>query len=180
VKDFRRIYAAMDAYRKRHKGFPRSLQDLVKRGQLTKEDLQNPDWKYAEDPDALAGKEQPACVYAQNFLVKRPDKTPKPAFPKKGELDVWLYSNLTAMRGTVLYPDWSEDRHFSGVFVVLFSDGTIGRFKHKEVFTVDNLNYPRATSMAFPGMTGYKGERVPFAAYRANKPWKNLRVTYEE
>ena len=180
VKDFKRIYSAMDDYRKRNDKCPDCLEDLMKAGQLADEDLQNPDWNYAEQPDALAGKTEPACVYAQNFMANRPDGTPKPAFPKKGELDVWVFSDLTARRGTVLYPDGSRDMHYSGVFVVLFSDGSIRKFKHKEVFMVDEVNFPGARSIAFPGMTGYKGERLPFAEDRSNKPWKKLRVTYEE
>lgn len=180
AKDFRRIYGAMDGYRKKHGSLPLGLSGLVAAGSLAEEDLQNPDWQYAERPDALAGKEQPACVYAMTFVFKRPDGTPIPAFPKVGELDVWLYSDLSARSGTVRYPDGSADKHFSGWFVVLFSDGSVRKFRHKEVFMVENLNFARAKTIAFPGMTGFRGKRIPFAEDLANKPRKNLRVTYEQ
>jgi hypothetical protein len=174
----------MDSYRNKYGKLPVVLNELLALppsdpSHLTKEDLQNPDWQYAEKPDALAGKEQPVCPYAQNFVVNRPDGTPKPAFPEKGERDVWLYSDLAARSGTVRYPDGSVDRHFSGVYVVLFSDGTIGKFKHKQTYFVVHAKLPGPT-MGFPGMTGYTKKLYDFADSPANKPWKNLRVTYED
>lgn len=183
VKDFKRIYAALIAFRKVHSRLPNlgELLDvskpLVKGVQLSREDLQNPDWQYSEDPMALAGKKQPSCPYAINFAAKRPDGTPKPAFPRKGELDVWLFSNLTARSNTRLYPDGTRERHYSGVHVVLFSDGSIRQFKHEDLFYVENSDLP-GPSIAYPGMTGYKGKKWAFAEARWNKPSAKLRVTY--
>jgi hypothetical protein len=185
VKDFKRIYAAMDAYRKKHGKLPPGLNELAELpasdpSHLTREDLQNPDWQYSEDPGALAGWERPLCDYAQRFLMKkRPDGTPLPAFPADGERDVWVKSDLAARSGTVLYPDGSADKRFSGAFVVLFSDGSIGKFKHREVFFIENAILP-GPILGFPGETGYTKKLYDFADSPANKPWKNLRVSYED
>ncbi len=92
----------------------------------------------------------PVCTQLRGEATRWP---PKPAFPRKGELDVWLSSNLTARSNVRLYPDGRQDRHYSGVYVVLFSDGSIKQFKHEDLFYVENSDLP-GPSIAFPGMTG--------------------------
>jgi hypothetical protein len=160
VKDFKRLYAAIDEYRRRHDRLPTMavLKDRksafnVENG-LTEDDYRNPDYKFSEHswPD---GRVANISDYAINFGSLRPNGEQKPVYTKEGELDVWAYSNLTAKSNAIEYQDGSRDHHFAGEYVVLFSDGSIKQFKHRETLYVESSWLP-GPMLAFPGQTGYE------------------------
>lgn len=74
-------------------------------------------------------------------------------------------------------PDGAHEVRFAGVYVVLFSDGSIKRFSHKQLFFVDDVNLP-GDSLAFPGMTGYT--KVAYTWEELYKRASRTRVTYDE
>ncbi len=185
VKDFKKFYAALDAFRVKHGRFPTHAEfrdtskPLVEGHNLTEADRRNPDWKYSESPGALLGMKPGSTDYAVPFLSRRPDGTPKPAFPAAGELDVWMFSNLTAKSNAVIYQDSSKDVLYSGEYVVLFSDGSIRKFKHKETFFVECSWLP-GPPLSFPGMTGYTKVAFDFEHSPYAKASRVFRVSYEE
>ena len=124
VVDFKRIYAAMDGYR-RSRGTLPPLQKLL--GDpgglgLTAEDLSNPDAQYA---DAYVSGQKNLSSYMFAYLQPRPDGKPKPAFPAAGEKDAWLVSTDYVRRNQTVYQDQHQDLDFKGAYVVLWSDGTV-------------------------------------------------------
>ena len=95
VKDFRRIYAAMDAFRHIHNRLPelKEITDFSKPlapgFQLTKDDFNSPDRIYS---DGYSPRDK-TLEYQFTYVQKRPDGTPRPAFPANGEKDVWMVSD---------------------------------------------------------------------------------------
>lgn len=179
-RDFERLYRALNAYRRVHRALPTpetfldTSKPLVEGTQLSPEDFTVPDWSASERGSNWA--KAPSCMYALHFASARPDGTMKPAFPAQAERDVWLSSDLSAMTGAIDRPDGSQEMHLSGVYVVLFSDGSIERFSHRELFFVDDVTIP-GDSLAFPGMTGYTKVAYTFEELLKRSP--RLRVTFE-
>jgi len=129
VKDFRRIYSAMDAYRRQTNRLP-SLGELLDFSkplagvQLTKDDFNVPDAHLA---DGYVEGNQNLSTFMFAYRMPRPNGAPKPAFPAPGERDVWLVATDYTRNNQVLRRDRTADFDFKGVYVVLWSDGQIDK-----------------------------------------------------
>ena len=127
---------------------------------FTANDFQNPDVGLPEDPAWKPARME--ARYALKYLFKRPDLKPKPAFPGKGEKDLWISTeNQFVREAFVNGPEGTEFKEF-GVVVGLFSDGTV------EVKPMDEmvLGCRVARNMlyaAFPEETGLPPKPLPFA-----------------
>ncbi|HVL39805.1 MAG TPA: hypothetical protein VM328_10495 [Fimbriimonadaceae bacterium] len=97
-EDFRRLYAAMTAYRAKTGKLPNPGQLMQMTGEevegisLRPEDLQNPDALKAEGPSARL-RNRRKFEYMAAWARPRYDGRPKPAQPPEGERDVWIVSN---------------------------------------------------------------------------------------
>lgn len=141
-KDFRRIYQWIVEYREKHNRLPeerelRTLKEASVPGGivLTKEDWSNPDAKFANYAPRLEDH-----AYSPTFS-ERSDGTPKPAWPKKGERDIWMWCDIYTRTNERLFPDGGISYHYNGVVVVLWSDGKIERVKYGDMMlspTEDN------------------------------------------
>ncbi|MDX2066024.1 MAG: hypothetical protein SFX74_09805 [Fimbriimonadaceae bacterium] len=153
VSDFKRVYPAMVAFRKLHGRLPslRELLDferpLAPGHHLREEDFVAADYQYSDR--YLPEAENHSYMFA--YANERPDGTPKPAFPKPGERDVWLVSDDYTRLNVVTYPDERSARDYRGVYVVLWSDGKIEKIRN-----ADTLHSPTDGGwlLAFPGETG--------------------------
>ena len=128
VKAFRKIYAAMDAFRRINNRLPEpeEMMDFSKPlapgHQLTREDFNTPDWPYS---DRYLQKDRNPN-YQFTYYTARPDGTPRPAFPAKGEKDIWFRCDDYTRSNQIVQRDHTKDSFFpTGVFVVLWSDGSI-------------------------------------------------------
>lgn len=186
VKDFKRIYLAIDAFRKLHKRLPTKAELrersklLVDGAPLTEQDFHNPDYPFSEHPSALRGESMGWSDYAMQISVRRPDGSAMEAFPTPGKLDIWMYSDLTARFNAKVYQDGSQDAHFSGVFVVLFSDGSIRQFKHKETFFVKCADGIPGPQHSFPGTSFHLGIAYDWEHSPLATPNEVYRVSYAE
>jgi hypothetical protein len=184
IEDFKRIYLYLDGYRKEVGRLPTADEFLERRAlknglQLTEDDLKNPDWTIADGMDAIQRIDR-KCHYTVSFDSPRPDGTPKPAFPKDGERDLWMLSQLTARSNTILYPGGRQKSHFTGYFVSLFSDGSIEMFRHKEMLFVARPGEPRMPYLTTPGVAGLPEKVTPWPDHVAFRPRENYEVSFEE
>jgi hypothetical protein len=155
IQDLTKLYTAFIAYRQ-EKGKlpePKDLFDFsrpIAPGiQLKEEDLRTPDAHLA---DGYTKGDQSFSEYALTYLTPRPNGQPRPAFPKDGERDVWLYCETYARTGTRVYRDHTTKLEPMGYYVVLWSDGVI-----EKVPTLDMVGYqdsPRSWTFTFKGQAG--------------------------
>lgn len=186
VKDFEKIYKVLDAYRRKYHRLPKSSEffdlskPLVDGLKLEEEDLRNPDYVFSERAAASKGRGPGRTDYGLCFPVVRPDGTPRAPFPGSGELDIWMYSDLTAKSNLRDFEDLSKHARYSGVYVVLFSNGSIRKFKHKETVYVRCADGVPGPLHSFPGATGHLG----IAYYWEHSPLATenevFRVTYAD
>ncbi|RYG96228.1 MAG: hypothetical protein EON58_12540 [Alphaproteobacteria bacterium] len=172
--DFKRVYAAMDAYRRANGKLP-TLQELtdfkspLAQGfQLSAEDLTTPDGKYADG--YVPGQQNLSYMFA--FIQPRPNGKERPAFPAAGERDVWLVSTDYVRRNQRMHQDKHSDIDFRGVYVVLWSDGKI------EKVPVDGVVFASASAKSFglnfPGQAGLpKGSKGLAEIYSGERKGKN-------
>jgi hypothetical protein len=168
-RDFRRLYQAMTRFRAVEKRLPtpRELMDtsrpIVPGLQLTKEDLNNPDERYAEGPDGRRGLNR-TFDYVLAYVRPREDGAPKPAFLKSGERDVWLECRLYERRNQVALQFGPDRLHFAGIVVALFSDGSIERIPQSKQLTLARGN---VRPIITPGQAG-----IPKAAFPITRHWR--------
>lgn len=154
VADFRRIYAAMDGFRRANRRLPTLAElfdvskPLAPGVQLTADDLMAPDAKYA---DGFVEGQKNLSSYMYAYMQPRPNGQAKPAFPAPGERDVWLVSTDYTRRNQIVYPDRHQDLDFRGTYVVLWSDGKIEQVPVLDgKFAVDGRN----GTLTFTGQAG--------------------------
>lgn len=90
-----------------------------------------------------------------------------------------MYSDLAVRSNTIVYPDKSQDVLYSGVYVVLYSDGSIREFSHKETFYVEVAGLPMKR-LAFPGMAGYSKIAYDWEHSPMGTPSRMMRISYEK
>jgi hypothetical protein len=154
--DFRDIYKAIVAYRKetgmlpvRGGGF--DLIDFAKSHpdiKLTEEDLLAQDVTQSDD---YAQGMRNHLEYRFHLRAWRPNHVTMPAFPKPGERDAWVSSNVYARRNTVIYPNMTARSQPSGFHIVLWSDGSIERIPVDETLFVSESD---GLTEYFPGQAG--------------------------
>lgn len=168
VEDLKVLYRALIGYRKVHNKLPHpgDLFDLSKPIspgiRLRKEDLKNPDHKFADGFDARRGDYRPND-YAPAYSGKRYDGTPKPAFPKKGERDVWFYTMDYTRSNQVVHQDFTDTYHYKGFMVVLWSDGKVEQIPYSKVYMAGvNSN---SFGFGFKGETGLPKTAIPITEW---------------
>lgn len=149
--DFRKMYVAMDRYRKEHGRLPTPNELLTIPG-MREEDLTNPDAQYA---DGFVKGQQNISSYAFSYLAPRPDGSRKPAFPKPGERDVWFVSSDAVRRNQTVFQDHRSDMDFRGAYVVLWSDGQV---EQVAVGKEEYLGGRGGHRLSFRGQTGLPKE----------------------
>jgi len=161
VRSFKRLYKAMIAFRNLHGRLPTGRVELSKPIapgiQLTDNDFTNPDAKTAAYAASNPlGDVEPS--YMSRYLHRRPNGEKKPAFPGKGERDLWFVSNHY-MRMVVLNVGDHKSVTYYGKLVGLFSDGEI------EVKPIDQLVGHRLgrnmMAIEFPDQTGIPKDSLP-------------------
>lgn len=159
VKDLKRLYAAIDGYRKMHNALPGPDELLqterpVGGVQLIVEDFQNPD--AGNKPRAEPRDPKSLLQYRMPVLgSKGPDGKRLEAFPKGGRRDVWVSSPFAAWKELDTKQDGSREWIHHGSYVVLFSDGKIETVKYADVIHYQHPEFPPGTcTTGFPGMGG--------------------------
>ena len=155
VKDFTRIYAAMDGFRKIHRRLPTPAElldfskEIVPGVRLGLADFQTPD---AVNANFYADTSPGRKDYGIAFPNHRPDGAPRPAFPGAGERDVWLASSACARRDQHIFQDGHSETTYFGFHLVLWSDGVIERVPQQS--TVWFNSHDGGLQMEFPGQAG--------------------------
>lgn len=164
-RDFRVIYRAMDAFRRKRRRLP-SLGELTGtpanhyKGLVPADAWTNPDSAYEDgaNPEQWAkGRFQ----YMFSYQAPRFDGTVKPAFPKNGERDVWMVARQCVRQNMVLLPNHHARYRLAGCFVVLWSDGRIERVPTaKELVVRKNA---RRWNFCFAGEAGIPKSARPMS-----------------
>lgn len=172
VTSFQHLYRAMVAFRGTHGRLPNGMElhDLNKpiaAGiRLTADDLTNRDARTPEYAASLPKGFDPEPQYAVLYRGRRPNGDKKPAFPRRGERDLWFESRHYMRRFVVGKGPNSNVKYF-GVMVGLFSDGKI------EVRPMDQMVArrlgPNALKIEFPDQTGMPKDTLP-----AEEMWQRL------
>lgn len=174
VEDLRKVYAALDAFRKKHGRLPqlREILDWDGKhpgpGKLTKEDWTTPDMSLASSNNS---PNDSAIEF--NFRARRPDGSEKPAFPKAGEKDVWASSDVYVRIRQTVYRDRPETLSPVGTYVVLWSDGTI-----EKIPATSKLVYresDRVYGHAFPGQAGLPKDTMRYVDFLHEKGGVDIR-----
>lgn len=151
VEDFKKVYQAILAFRQRTGNLPR-MRDIWDRNgndpsKLPLQALTAPDQGFA---DYNVDENKP--VYMLETFLPRPDKLPRPAYPKDGDRDVWCWTDIYRRHYTTVLPNGLQTRELKGVYVVLWSDGVIEKVPTDEI-----LNFKLATgesTRTFKGQAG--------------------------
>jgi hypothetical protein len=160
-KDLQQIYLAIDKFRRQNGRLP-NLPELGGSkatglpGLLPAEAWTNPDTRYSDGLDPK-GRGSMRFHYQVSYLAARPDGSQKPAFPKKGERDVWILADQCVRKNMVRFSNHRVAMTLKGCFVVLWSDGTIER-----IHPAKQLVVPVTTSrsgFAFEGQAGLPKDR---------------------
>lgn len=132
IADFKVLYKAIDAFRTRHHRLPagKEVDELGPPDAWT-----NPDTAYGDQPYA-AKRARGQYHYMMSFLSLRADGTPKPAFPRRGEKDVWLVADQYVRYNQRQTLDKLSEMKLEGSYVVLWSDGTIEQIPLKDQIVV--------------------------------------------
>ena len=162
VQRLRRIYHVMNSYREKHNGLP-SLGELLgsgsKPGLIAQEDQVLPDQEFK---DGLPDPSKNDC-FTWAYRSPRPNGQPKPAFPSTGEKDVWVYTDLYIRRNQTIMPDGHSEFEPRGVYVVLWSDGTIEKVPMQDAVLIGeglSSTYSFAGQAGNPKKTETWGERA--------------------
>jgi len=170
VRSFRHLYRAMIGFRTNRGRLPAGfeLKDLsrpIAPGiQLTIDDISCSD---AKTPEFAASRpETPGPDYEFNYRGVRPNGRHKPAFPQKGEKDLWFSSKH--YKRTMAIGKGNNARMVNyGVIVGLFSDGDI------QIRSMDQLvavrHWSNGMQIRFPDETG-----LPKGLLSVNDTWQNL------
>jgi hypothetical protein len=151
--DFRSVYAALDAFRREKKRLPTAKPELLdfakqKGLALTSEDFVSVDVRKS---DSYAQGMHDHLDYRMDWRGSRPKGERKPAFPKAGEKDAWLTTDIFVRSNTTLYPDMTAKNNPSGFFLVLWSDGSVERIRQEDqVWVAESDGF----TSYFPGQTG--------------------------
>lgn len=173
ITRFRKIYAAMTAYRNQNRKLP-TISELLDFShplggiQLSESDFNPPDMRYADG--YIEGQKNPSS-FMFSYIQPRPDGSPKPAFPKRGERDVWLVSTDYVRSNQVVYADRHSKMRFSGEYVVLWSDGKID-----EVPVTDSLyrGTGKESTLSFRGETGLPDKVTTLKELRGNDRFNQI------
>lgn len=143
-----KIYKAIVAYRAKNGALPPSMKVLASGSYgLTKADLENPDMMFA-DGGIKPGRHS---AYESSFRATRPDGAKKPAFPAKGERDVWAVCPIYVRSNARVNRDTTSSVNMQGAYLVLWSDGKIESMKpDARLAYADSHGYHRA----FKGQAG--------------------------
>ena len=171
IKDLKGLYAAIDQYRRVHKELPRAL---IARGQKSFLGAVEVDKELLTNPDSALfdTKREALHCYVEAFRTNRPNGKARPAFPAKGERDVWISTDIYTRRNQVVLQSGVQKFHLKGVFVVLFSDGKIEKIPFG-----DAILSPKGKSewvWTFPGQTGLPKGSVKYRDFVKSGP----RATY--
>ena len=173
VRTFHKLFNGLVGFRKTHGRLPHfnELKDFsrpISPGiSLSAADFRNPDVGLPEDPAWKPSRME--ARYAIKYELARPNGKQKPAFPAKGERDLWISTeNQYTREAFVNGPDGKKFKYY-GVVVGLFSDGTVEVEPINKMIGVQvqrNMIYA-----AFPDETGLPAKRLTFPAL-SNKVYK--------
>jgi hypothetical protein len=164
VEDLKAMYVALDRYRAKHKKFPPigqfldTSKPLVDDVRLSPEHFQNPDHSLS-DRTYLEGD----LPYSFGFLGKRPDETPVPVFPQPGERDVWVKCDIYARHRQVVFPDGGAEHTIHGVYVVLWSDGSVEQIPAKDLLLAPVSGVDGRFRNCLPGQAGVPADAFPYS-----------------
>ncbi len=163
-RDLRRIYAAMVGFRKRTGRLPDLIELMgdtegTSKVGLTPDDLKNPDARYA---DGYRPSEN-LSTYMFPYIGPRPDGTPKPALPARGERDVWVACRDYERNNQFVRDDGSSTEDLRGFQMVLWSDGTIERVTPDRM--VLRRESARASVFEYPGQAGLPKDVIPYGEF---------------
>jgi hypothetical protein len=154
--DLRRLYTAIKQFNAKHGRFPKGkeLRDfskpIVPGGiRLKKQDLENPDWVYAD-----GGRRQANESYVWTFMSRLREDPTFPPRPKAGEKYEWLGCDLYLNIEARVKDDGTATLHHSGVYIVLWSDGRIDEIPHGDLLQVPVKGKQRMWRRSAPGETG--------------------------
>ena len=183
VKDFKRMYWALNEYRKRHKKLPSPMElqdtskELLPGVKLVPEDFENPDNVYRESE---AEQEKLPPPYTLSFgSLPRPDigspalSNPpidgwdRPVFSTKGEKYPWAHTTIYARSNARIFRNGRTTYHHTGFHIVLWSDGSIEKIPESKI-----LLQPLSESS---WRTFYPGDaRVGKDAFPKSKQWEDM------
>ena len=180
VKDFRRIYAAMDAFRRIHNRLPtiKEVTDFSKPvapgHQLTRDDFMTPDRIYSDTYLPTAQN----LDYAFAYMTSRPDGAERPAFPAAGEKDVWFVCDDYIRSNQIVQRDHTRDSYCpTGDYIILWSDGTVEKVPYLKAVMHHNVNDPnlRGQVVGFAGQAGLPKKNVTTLASDYTKFYLKIR-----
>ncbi len=170
VESFKKVYRAMDAFRKVNGRLPLPFElldtskPLVPGFQLNPDDFQNPDVKTVEYANSHPLSMEPH--YALAYRHPRPNGLKKPAFPKQGERDVWLVSNHFERLASVNSKSGRQIVYY-GFMIALFSDGSVSVVPASKMLAT--INRRNMVHQEFPGETGLAPSTPTYNALMNNK-----------
>jgi len=162
VRDFTKIYAAIAAYRSVNSKLPtlRELLDFSKPltpgHQLQEDDFKTPDHVYA---DNYLEKDQSPSHYMLSLYGTRSDGSATSVVSSTSSRDVWLVCTDYTRTNQTVHRDRHSEYEYSGVFVVLWSDGAVEKIRNG-----DQLVMPtgKTRAMYFKGQSGIPPTAVTF------------------
>jgi hypothetical protein len=128
--DFKKLYKAIRAYGAKTGKFPDDPRVLIEftrewsvSDRITPDAFCSPDYKksdyYFDGDDGFS--------YKWTYRSPRPDGSPKPLVPGKGERDTWLVTDVLSRSNRIVYRDGTYSIEPEGYLLVLWSDGTVQR-----------------------------------------------------
>jgi hypothetical protein len=127
-EDFRKLYGALTAYAKTNSRLPEDPRELVAftsewpaNRRVTEEAFYSPDYKSSDVYSPLDEK----FSYMWAYRSPRADGTSKPAFPKRGERDVWLATESYVRENKKVFRDGTYVSQPTGSYLLLWSDGKV-------------------------------------------------------
>lgn len=163
ITDLKKMYWVIDQFRRKNNRLPELreiLSDALRSdnpNMLGLEDQTTPDGHLKDGHTPGATND----TYFYAFRTKRPDGNARPAFPKSGEKDVWVYTDAYVRRRQTVYQDHRSTFQPSGVYVVLWSDGTIEKVPMPEMlkYRVSDTEW----RYTFRGQAGVPKDAVSWA-----------------
>ncbi len=163
VRDFKRIYQALVAFREEHRRFAtfRELLDMSwPNAPQPRIDVQDLEYSGAKRPEYLTSRPYiRGPEYSVHYLARRYNGEARPLFPKSGERDIWVSSWHFVRSRLVKSPRGSVPENY-GVFIGLFSDGEVAVVPAAKMWAV-----PRSSQSwwaGFPGEAGLPKNVLPY------------------